>query len=135
MTNLDVVINAITTGAGLVASGVASAAARDAYDGLKNVIRPHLAGNDIALAELESEAPCPDVLRDHLAGAMGDPALVGAARACAQVIHSQRQVIHSQRFETKDSPGSVFGPSGPVTVHNTHHYGGVRPLPQSPAAM
>lgn len=126
MTNLDVVINAITTGAGLVASGVASTAARDAYHGLKDMIRPYLTGNDAALAELESQAPRPNMLRDHLAGAVGDPGLVEAARACAQV-------FHTQSFETKDSPGSVIGSSGQFTVHN--YFGGVKPLPQSPAAM
>ena len=127
MTNLDVIISAVTTGAGLVASGMASAAARDAYQGLKDLLRPQLAGNAAALAELDSAAPRPDVLRDHLAGAAGDPGVVGAARACAQV-------FPSQYFETRDSPGSIIGSSGNFTVHH-HHFAGVKPLPQSPAAM
>lgn len=86
MSDIDVIVTALAAGASAGVSGAATEAIKDAYAGLKALIRESFAGRDPARAELLADLTEPGVwqarigqdLRDS--GAAVDERIVAAAR-------------------------------------------------------
>jgi hypothetical protein len=123
VTDLELIMQAVTTGAGIVASSVAAPAVEDAYAALKARIRQHLTGRRLALEELEAHTPDPVLLRGHLVGttAATDPDVHALAKTLLDLVDARsvnHVTVNADRAAHSINPGVNYGP---ITVNNHNH--------------
>jgi hypothetical protein len=121
MDPVTLILTALGAGAALGVKETASAAVKDAYDGLKAMVRKRLAGRqngDLVLAQYEK---APEIWKDPLAaeltatGAGSDADLVSAAQALMHLIDAAGSQTGKYTVKVTDSQGVQVGD------HNVQH--------------
>ncbi len=123
MDPISLIISALVAGAAAGLAETAGSAVKDAYAGLRSLLRRRLAGNRKAEARLEELERRPDAdagpLADHLrmVGADRDRELVEAARAVLQRVDPDG--ARAGRYDVRISGGKgiVVGDQATVTMN------------------
>jgi hypothetical protein len=131
MDPVTLIVTALGAGAGAGLKDTASSAIKDAYQGLKTLVRKRFAGRpaaEVALAEHETD---PDVWQAPLtaeltrAGAASDETLIAAAQALMTLIDAAGSQSGKYTVDVRGSQGVQVGDSN--TQHNVFH-----PSPRPP---
>jgi hypothetical protein len=123
MDEVSLVVTALSAGAGAGLKDAASSAVKDAYTGLRELVRGTLAGRqagEVALVELEQDpAAWESPLRSQLAaaGAGDDRELVAAAQALMEMLDGAGSRAGRYRVTVTGSQGMQIGDGN--TQHNT----------------
>ncbi|AEV87854.1 hypothetical protein ACWT_6841 [Actinoplanes sp. SE50] len=131
MSNLEVIVAALAAGAGAGVKDTASAAVKDAYAGLKTMLRPWVRGD--ARAALDADETDETALQGRLAkelqasGAVEDEQVLAAAQRLLAAADPARAATYNINVGTNS--GVVGGTiTAPVTVNHTP------PVPPVPPA-
>jgi hypothetical protein len=128
MDPITLIVTALAAGAAAGVQGTAASAVKDAYAGLKALVKKRFAGRpdaELILARHERapdtwQAPLAAELRD--AGADRDPDLVTTARALMDLIDGARSWTENYSFDGRGSQGMQVGGHGNVGG-NFYNYG------------
>ena len=129
MSNIELIVVALTAGASAGVTNTATAAVQDAYDGLKSLLRPWVRGD--ARAALETDETDEGVWQARLAdeleasGAAQDAQVRAAAERLLELVDPARAATYNITIGTNSGVvGGTF--AAPVTIN---HGGSVPPAP------
>jgi hypothetical protein len=112
---VTLIVTALAAGAALGVTDTASSAVKDAYAGLKALVRKRLAGRPDAEVVLARHEQSPDTWRAPLleelgqAGAASDPGLLAAAQALLRLIDEAGTKAGKYTVDARGAQGVVTG--------------------------
>jgi hypothetical protein len=112
---VTLIVTALATGAAQGITGTTSSAIKDAYAGLKALVRKRLAGRPDAEVVLARHEQAPDTWRAPLmeelgqAGAGSDPDLVAAAQALLQLLDQAGTRAGKYTIDARGAQGVMAG--------------------------
>lgn len=121
MSGVELIVAALAAGATAGITGIANDTLRDAYAGLRNLLRRRLVGHPAAQAMLDSDETDPERWRTRLgtdltsSGADGNAEILAAARRVLAAATASTEAAHYQ-VEIRDSQGIQVGPYGTMTI-------------------